>query len=227
MRELRAQLQFRYGSACRDAPRGNETSLHRDPKNPNVILLRDSEAEAAAVRRLEDCGFARAGKKLVMRKENQIARFFAFEYPRLKSEWKVTLSAQAEKFSHELQPLAPHDRYRCFGESWFELRYSLTSPSGETIAAGELQRLLRSGQNQTRLQNGRAAVFDAEGVTDFEEVLRDCEPSQNQPGVYRIDRAHAGYVTATARGSWCADRGSARRLEELVRRRNRGSDRHR
>ncbi len=107
MRELRAQLQI---SIC-EAPPGHFTrerdSLSRDPRNPNVILLPDSEAEAAAVQRLEDCGFARAGTKLVMRKENQIARFFAFEYPRLKAEWKVTLSAQAEKFSHEVQPLAP------------------------------------------------------------------------------------------------------------------------
>ena len=33
---------------------------------------------------------------------------------------------------------------------------------------------------------------------DFEEVLRDVDPRQVQPGTYRIKRAHAGYVAATA-----------------------------
>ena len=216
MRELRAQLQCRYAEgAAENLPRAPDTSFHRNAKDPNVIFLRDFEAEAAAVRRLESYGFTPAADKFVVRKENLIARFFAFEYPRLKSEWEVTLSAQAEKCSGELQPLAPAIDIVASGENWFELRYSLASPTGETIAASELQRLLRSGQNQTRLRNGRAAVFDIEAVTDFEEVLRDCEPSQSQPGVYRIDRAHARYIAATAQeaGARIADlRGALERL---------------
>ena len=154
-----------------------------------------------------------------MRKDNQIARFFAFEYPRLKSEWQVTLSPQAEKFSSELEPLAPAIDIVASGENWFELRYSLASPTGETIAAAELQRLLRSVPNQTRLRDGRPAVFDAEALTDFEEVLRDCEPSQDQPGVYRIDRAHARYITATAQeaGARIVDlRGALEKLASIA-----------
>ncbi len=197
MRVLRAKLQCRYAEPGLQ-PQA-DSSFFRNPKEPNVILLRDREAEAAAMERLESYGFTPEGDRLVMRKENRIARFFAFEYPRLREEWNVTLSAQAEKCSHDLQPLAPAIDIVASGENWFELRYSLASPAGETLAVEELQRLLRSGQNQTRLRNGRPAVFDAEALTDFEEVLRDCEPSQNQPGVYRIDRAHADYVAATAR----------------------------
>lgn len=202
MREVRAKLCCRYGGGPK-LPLGDGRELSpafsRDPENENRILLRDSEAETAAVRRLESVGFASAsGGQFVVRKENQIARFFAFEYPRLKSEWEVTLSPQAEKFSHELRPLAPAIDIVASGENWFELRYSLASPGGETIAAGELQRLLRSGQSQTRLRNGQAAVFDPDALGDFEEVLRDCEPSQKQPGVYRINCAHARYIATTA-----------------------------
>jgi superfamily II DNA or RNA helicase len=230
MRVLRAELQCQYADgpivACavpsasdplrqRTLQLPADTSFYRNPKEPNVIFLRDFEAEAAAVRRLESYGFTPEADQFVVRKENQIARFFAFEYPRLKTEWKITLSAQAEKCSGELQPLAPAIDIVASGENWFELRYSLASPNGETVAANELQRLLRSGQNQTRLRNGRAAVFDAEAVTDFEEVLRDCEPSQSQPGVYRIDRAHARYIAATAQeaGAHIADlRGALERF---------------
>jgi superfamily II DNA or RNA helicase len=200
MRELRAELRCRYtgGESLLLANAASEPSFFRDGKDPSIILSRDLEAEAAAVQRLESCGFARIAHQFVVRKENQIARFFAFEYPRLKAEWEVTLSAQAEKYRSELQPLAPAIDIVASGEDWFEMRYSLSSPNGETLPAGELQRMLRSGQNQIRLRNGQPGVLDAEAVADFEEVLRDCEPSQSQPGVYRIDRAHAGYVAATA-----------------------------
>ena len=52
---------------------------------------------------------------------------------------------------------------------------------------------------------------------DFEEVLRDCEPSQGQPGVYRIDRAHARYIETTAReaGARIVDvRGALKKLAD-------------
>lgn len=214
MRILRAELLCRYAGGLvvapalpgasdplreRTSPQSTDASFYRDPKNPKMIFLRDFESETAAIRRLESYGFTSAAGNFVMRNENQIARFLAFDYPRLKDEWTITLSAQAEKCSAELQPLAPTVDIVASGENWFELRYSLASPNGETLDAAELQRLLRSNQNQTRLRHGRPAVFDAEALTDFEEVLRDCEPSQNQPGVYRIDRAHARYVAATAR----------------------------
>ena len=203
MRELRARLACRYGMGAKIALSGAPNSapgLMRDPVNQNQILQRDLAAEAGAVRRLESFGFnSVAGEQFVVRKENEIARFFAFEYARLKTEWEVSLSSQAEKFSHEVQPLAPSIDIVASGENWFELRYSLASPGGETFAAAELQRLLRSGQSRTRLRNGQAAVFDPAALADFEEVLRDCDPSQNQPGVYRIDRAHAGYLETTAR----------------------------
>ncbi|HEX8281274.1 MAG TPA: DEAD/DEAH box helicase, partial [Chthoniobacterales bacterium] len=101
------------------------------------------------------------------------------------------------------------------GENWFELRYSLAAPDGQTFSAAELQRLLRSGQTQAKLRNGRTAVFDPDAISDFEEVLRDCEPSQTQPGSYRINRAQSAYLAATAHeiGAALVDvRGTLQRL---------------
>jgi len=219
MRELRAKLSCRYGGGAK-LPLGDgrepAPAFSRDPENENRILLRDLEAEAAAVRRLEGFGFTSGTDgQFVTRRESEIAGFFAFAFPRLKTEWDITLSAQAEKFSNEVQPLAPAIDIVAAGENWFELRYSLASPGGETFAAGELQRLLRSGQSKTRLRNGQAAVFDPDALADFEEVLRDCEPSQGQPGVYRIDRAHARYIATSAQeaGARIADvRGALEKL---------------
>ena len=88
---------------------------------------------------------------------------------------------------------------------------SLTTPGGEVFSNADIQRLLRSGQSQTRLKNGHLAVIDTAGLEDFEQVIRDCDPAQTKPGLYRINRAHAGYVEQTARelGSAVADRREA------------------
>ncbi len=215
MRELRANLRVRYGKGTWEellrpdpgdavgkpaflshskATLGVSTS----PQTADVIFVRDLEAETAAVHRLESFGFTIHGNGFALAGENRVARFFAFEFPRLKEEWEVEVSAPAARASSELQPLAPRLEVVSSGENWFELRYSLGTPEGQTFSSAELARLLRSGQNQTRLRNGRTGVFDPAAISNFDEVLRDCEPQQNQPGVYRISRAHSQYVAATA-----------------------------
>jgi superfamily II DNA or RNA helicase len=212
LREVRAELRAHYADGAKliTATGGTPSELFiRDPEKPGALFLRNFDTERAALARLEAVGFTARNERLVLSNESQAARFFAFEFPRLKAIWEVTLSAQAAKASSELQPLAPKLEVVGSGEDWFELRYSLGTPDGQLFSAAELQRLLRSGQSKTRLQNGRTAVFDAEAITDFEEVLRDVDPAQTQPGTYRIKKAHADYVTNTA-----ADLGAA--LRSLV-----------
>ena len=87
MRELRARLYCRYGGGAK-LPLGDgrepAPAFSRDLENENRILLRDLEAETAAVRRLESFGFVSASSgQFVARRENEIARFFAFEYPQI------------------------------------------------------------------------------------------------------------------------------------------------
>ncbi|MDQ6654723.1 MAG: SNF2 family helicase, partial [Verrucomicrobiota bacterium] len=200
MREMRADLRARYADGLKPvftSTNAGALLFVRDPAQPGVVFVRDIAAEQAAVRRLEQLGFTERGERLVLAKENLIARFFAFEYPRLQKEWQVQLSAPAAKAAGELQPIAPKLEIVGSGEDWFELRYSLAAPGGETFSAAELQRLLRSGQSQTRLRNGRTAVFDPDAISDFEEVLRDADPMQVQPGTYRIHRAQADYIASS------------------------------
>ncbi|CAN5518901.1 hypothetical protein BH20VER1_BH20VER1_18130 [soil metagenome] len=195
LREVRVQLRARYG----------EAAYPLTARPPEVLSLpgaagglRNILAERAAIHRLEELGFAWRGEQLVLTNENRTARFFAFEYPRLQKEWQVQLSAQATKASAELEPLQPKIEVVGSGTDWFELQYSLGTPDGQAFSASELQRLLRSGQNRAKLKNGRTVVFDTEAITDFEEVLRDTDPQQVQPGTYRVPRAQAGYLAATA-----------------------------
>ncbi len=74
----------------------------------------------------------------------------------------------------------------------------LATPGGERFSAAEIQRLLQSGQSSVRLKSKKIAVFDPGLLTEFEEVLRDCDPQQKQPGSYRIDQRHAAYLAETA-----------------------------
>jgi superfamily II DNA or RNA helicase len=186
--------------------------VFRDPENVDRVLMRNLDAENGAVARLEQIGFARTDAGgFVLHGQPTVVRFFATDYPRLQRDWKITLTAQVEKFTGQIERVTPRLEIVGSGQDWFEVRYSLTTPGGEVFSNADIQRLLRSGQSQTRLKNGHLAVIDTAGLEDFEQVIRDCDPAQTQPGLYRINRAHAGYVEQTARelGSAVADRREA------------------
>ena len=190
-----------------------ETSPAERPIHlPDRLLMRNLDAENAAVARLEKIGFARTDAGgFVLHGQLNVVRFFASDYPRLQRAWKTVLAPQVERWTGEIERVTPKLEIVSSGQDWFEVRYSLTTPGGEVFSNAEIQRLLRSGQSQTRLKNGNLAVIDTAGLEDFEQVIRDCDPAQTQPGLYRINRAHAGYVEQTARelGSAVADRREA------------------
>ncbi len=193
---LRATLTCRYGERPAFLPLAepNEQFAIRDRAHPDRLLVRNLAAEAAALARLEAVGF-REGE---LRDQTEAARFFAFTYPTLACDWQVTLAPQLDRARDHLEPVAPAFEIVSSGEDWFELQYSVASAGGEHIPLSEVQRLLRSGQSRMQLKNGRQAVFDPAALEDFEQLLRDADPRQRQPGVYRFDRAQAGYVAQTA-----------------------------
>jgi len=211
---LTADLMCIYGDRAPIKASANyhDQFVFRDLQNTERVLMRNLEAENAAVARLEQTGFARTDAGgFVLHSQINVVRFFATDFPRLQRDWKTTLTAQVQNWSGEIERVTPKLEIVRSGQDWFEVRYSLTTPGGEVFSNAEIQRLLRSGQSQTRLKNGHLAVIDTAGLEDFEQVIRDCDPAQTQPGLYRINRAHAGYVEQTARelGSAVADRRAA------------------
>jgi superfamily II DNA or RNA helicase len=209
-----AELMCSYGDRApiKALANAQDRFVFRDPQNADRVLTRNLDAENAAVARLEQMGFARTDAGgFVLHGQPNVIRFFATDYPRLQRTWKTTLTAQVEKWTGEIERVTPKLEIVSSGQDWFEVRYSLTTPGGEVFSNADIQRLLRSGQSQTRLKNGHLAVIDTAGLEDFEQVIRDCDPAQTQPGLYRINRAHAAYVEETARelGSAVADRREA------------------
>jgi superfamily II DNA or RNA helicase len=214
LNSITGELNCTYGDRApiKALANAQDQFVFRDPQNADRVLMRNLDAENAAVARLEQIGFARTDAGgFVLHGQPNVVRFFATDYPRLERDWKVTLTAQVEKWTGEIERVTPKLEIVGSGQDWFEVRYSLTTPGGEVFSNADIQRLLRSGQSQTRLKNGHLAVIDTAGLEDFEQVIRDCDPAQTQPGLYRINRAHAGYVEQTARelGSAVADRREA------------------
>ena len=199
LQQLRATLQCRYGDRPPFLPASEPENLFafRDPLDSNRLLLRNLTAEKEAVARLEGSGFSRAADVWEIRDARRVVRFFAFDFPALPHAWKILVAPRIENASDELEPVVPTIEIVRSGEDWFELKYSVATGSGEGIPAAEVQRLLRSGQNQTRLKNGRIAVLNPDALDDFEEALRDADPRQRQPGIYRLNKIQAGYLMNT------------------------------
>jgi superfamily II DNA or RNA helicase len=161
---------------------------------------RDHPAERRALERLHAANFFgpdHAGQ-LVLKGEPKILAFFARDLPRLEKEWEVTIGSRFAHVTRDIERIQPRFEIQTSGENWFDLKYELATPGGERFSATEIQRLLQSGQSATRLRNRKLAVFDPGMLNEFQEVLNDCNPEQQQPGLYRIARCHAEYVDGVA-----------------------------
>lgn len=172
-----------------------------DPDVPTRYATRDFDAERAALSRLQRAGFTRpddAGK-IEMTGENSVLNFLAREFPKLQKEWTVTLSEQLENRTlKNLERVEPSFQITSSGVQWFDLGVVFAAGTGEKFSAAEIQRLILSGQNHTRLANGKMAVIDTGAVEELQEVLLDCSPRQNSQG-YRINHQQAGFLEATLR----------------------------
>jgi superfamily II DNA or RNA helicase len=190
---------------------------------------RGGDAEhGAALERLEASGFSRPDAKgqMVLKGEPGILAFFARELPRLEQEWTVEIGARFEHVTRDVQRITPRLEVRSSGENWFELQVEMGAASGERFSAAEIQRLLQSGRNSVRLKSGKLAVFNADLLDEFQQVLNDCSPQQRQPGQYRIDRQHAAYLEGIAAenqiaiqspAEWKQWAGGSRQLDRLTR----------
>ena len=186
LNHLAAELESRLGD--------RRTTLSSPGVRPN------HPAEQAAIQRLLDAGFSEPNREgqFVLKGEPRILGFFATELPRLQKLWKVTIGERFTHVTRDVERVAPRFEVKSSGETWFDLSVNLETPSGERFSASDIQRMLQSGQRSVRTKNQKLALFDTALLEDFREVLRDCDPAQREPGLYRIDAKHAGYLAEFA-----------------------------
>jgi len=199
--QLGALLQCAYGARIMTVgvTAADENVWLPDPEVPTRYSTRDFSAERAAVARLQRSGFsAPDGQgKLQLTGQNSVLNFLAREFPKLQREWSVTLDEQLENRTlKNIERVEPQFQITSSGVQWFDLGVVFAAGSGEQFSAADIQRLLLSGQNHTRLKNGKMAVIDSGAVEELQEVLLDCAPQQHAAG-YRINNAQAGFLEAT------------------------------
>src|SRR4029077_7681636 len=91
------ELMCSYGerAAIKALAKAQDQFVFRDPQNTDRVLMRNPDAENAAVARLEQIGFARTDAGgFVLHGQPNVVRFFATDYQRLQRDWKITLTAQ-------------------------------------------------------------------------------------------------------------------------------------
>ena len=197
---------------------------------PGMLHTRNQAAERAAIGRLISWGFhgPDTGGNYFLRGEDSVLRFFAMGLPDWQRDpaWQVTVGSRFQSVSKQIEVITPEVAVRGSGEDWFEMELNLTGSSGERFSAHEIQRLLQMGGGHTRLRNGKLAILPAETLADFQEVLRDCDPTQSQPGVYRLRNTQGAYLqsslerwniaAAPSWQQWQAKKGALHRPADLL-----------
>ena len=201
--QLHGRLQCAYGSRIMTlgVTDADETVWLPDPAVPTRYSTRDTGAERGALARLQRNGFTAPDSqgKFHLAGQNAVLNFLAREFPKLQREWSVTLDEQLENRTlRNLERVEPQFQITPSGVQWFDLGVVFAASSGEKFAAADIQRLILSGQNHTRLANGKMAVIDTGAVEELQEVLLDCAPQQHAQG-YRISNAQVGFLEATLR----------------------------
>ncbi|MDB6136577.1 MAG: hypothetical protein JWM59_4820 [Verrucomicrobiales bacterium] len=171
---------------------------------PGVFLTRNQAAEAAAVRRLENCGFtlatsgAEAGGSgdFLLSPESAILQFFAGELERLKADWQVTTGSRFTAATANVERLSPQWKPVGSGTDWLSFDLAFASPRGTVLDRVEIARLLATGSGHKKLPNGRTAVISLTDAMDLNEVLRDVQPDQSS-GSFRVKKSQAGYLEQT------------------------------
>jgi superfamily II DNA or RNA helicase len=199
--QLGAILQCGYGSRIMTlgVTASDETVWLPDPEVTTRYSTRDFNAERNALGRLQRSGFSSPDVqgKLQLLGQNSVLNFLARDFPKLQHEWDVTLDEQLENRTlKNIERVEPQFQISSSGVQWFDLGVVFASSGGETFSTADIQRLILSGQNHTRLKNGKMAVIDSGAVEELQEVLLDCAPQQNAQG-YRISSVQAGFLEAT------------------------------
>jgi superfamily II DNA or RNA helicase len=153
-----------------------------------------------ALERLQRSGFTGPDSRgaLTLKGEGRILAFFARDLPRWRGEAEVIIGPRFEHVTAGIERVQPRLEVRSSGETWFDLHVELGTGSGEHFSAAEIQRLIQSGQSYVRMRSGKTAVFDPRMLEELQNTLRDCDGTQRQPGLYRMDARQSAFLQAIA-----------------------------
>ena len=193
--QLQAVLKFIYGKQVFTFGSVSFLGITHVETNGKK-LTRHQPLEESFGTRLKASGFLPPDGNLTMnlRGEHVVLQFLSSELPALQKKMTVQLGSRLKSLLARAETVRPRMEIQSSGENWFDLSVEMTSQTGGKFSAAEIQRLLSSGKTYEKRSNGSVVLFDTGALGELQEVLRDCDPQQRQPGSYRIGNMHAGFL---------------------------------
>ena len=195
---LQAALDCRYGKRVfAVANRSQTEGLYLpDEENPRHYWIRDLAAEKAAEQILVKAGFIGPDAKGIYKLAGQdaVLRFLSTDYQKLEKQWEVRLEERLEwSIDTKIEKIEPQFSAVSSGEQWFDLHIDYQSNQGTSFTPSEIQEMMLSGRSFRKKPNGKFLVIDTGAVEELEEILVDCEPTQESGG-YKIRKENALYM---------------------------------
>ena len=197
LNHLGATMAFHYGTQSRTA--GNRAVELLDDGEGGEILS-SPDLERLAEDALRQHGFDGPGKRgeFALRDREAILRFHAHGLGRLNPEWTLVQGERFREFAKDIVPIAPVIEYQGSGVDWFAVEMEYRTSDGTEVTRQEVQHLMQMGQTGKTLGGGRIAVLDTSLTDEVAATLADCDPVQDQPGVFRINHRQAAYLRQAA-----------------------------
>jgi superfamily II DNA or RNA helicase len=223
---LNCRIEAIYGTSIhmlQGFPNKNERSHDGwtpDPENILSYFVRDRDAERAAQREVLAAGFQpgqRNADLYTLATENKVGAFLANILPRWRTRWEVVYSGRMDGFLSKCDFIRPEITIQSSGQDWLALDVEFQESSGRVqMTQAEVQRLLRTGVSHHRMADGRIALLPTDSVSQFNEVLYDCQVQGDQNG-WRLNKKFASYLQGILQtGDWIISNRSDWRANQEV-----------
>ena len=197
LNHLEARVEFRYGATGVVAGSAAPDVIEEDGRT----MLRNRGSEQLVEEALAEWGFEGPGKQgtFVLKDRQEILHFHAFGFSKMGPDWEVTTGERFNHASGKVVAIEPVFEFRGSGEDWFSMSMAYRAGGGEEVSRDEIRRLFETGVHHKTLNGGKLAVADPGMQDALAETLVDCDPEQDAPGLFRIDRRQAAYLREVAR----------------------------
>ena len=146
-------------------------------------------------------GFEPQGTGYRLTSENRVGHFLANILPVWERQWTVEYGAQFAHFLRKCDRIQPEIAITGSGENWLALDMAYKNDVGAlTLSPTDVQRMLQKGAAHQRQPDGRIALVPSEAITQFQDVIFDCQATQSQEGL-QVDRKFAPYLTEALRAT--------------------------
>jgi superfamily II DNA or RNA helicase len=175
----------------------DKESWQPDEKNPKRYFIRDQQSEQKIRTEILASGFVpgqRQKELYTLSNESRVGFFLANILPKWSKRWKIEFTGRLEDLLSKCDRIEPEVTVQNSGEDWLSMDICFKESSGKVaLSSAEVQRLLQTGVSHQRMSTGRIALLPTHAVNEFQEVIRDCQVSQ-EDGTIRIDRRYASYI---------------------------------